>query len=214
MTASKSLLLFGATGKTGLEVLRQALAAGHRVTAFARAPEKLARAAGLNVVRGDIAEPASIEAAFAEPFDAVLSVLGVFLKEPGTPLTNATIEIIGAMRRRNLKRLIVCSAMGVGDSRGCAPLWIRLPQSILFKNSLSDKTAQEDALRSSSLAWTILRPLQLLDEPGNGRYLRWEGLKPAHGKPSWRIPRADVAAEMLRVIDEPGTVRRAYQISG
>jgi uncharacterized protein YbjT (DUF2867 family) len=212
MTA-KSLLVFGATGGTGAALVAQALAAGHRVTAFVRDPAKLPERPGLAAVQGDVADPAVIDRAFAAPADAVLCALGMYLKEPGTPLTEATRHILAAMKRHGVGRLVVCSSMGAGETRGIGPIWVRAVQSFILKHTLADKTGQEEAIRASGLAWTIVRPPRLTDGPAVGGYLRWEGMKPRAGKPLWQIARADVAAEMLRALDDPGTIGRAYQIS-
>ncbi len=113
------LLIFGATGKTGQCFVDQALQRGHVVTAFVRDPAKLApERDNLHLVQGDILEPASVEAAFGEPFDAVISALGVFHREDRTELSAGTRNIIAAMQKHGCRRLAVVSSLGAGDSAG------------------------------------------------------------------------------------------------
>lgn len=211
----KSILLFGATGGTGAEILKQALEAGHYVTAVARTPTKITMAhANLRIVLGDIADAASIMKAFDKPYDAVISALGVFLKEPGTTLSDGTKNIIAAMKPHNLKRLIVVSSIGAGETKGVGPWWVRAFQHFVLKNTLADKTLQEKAIQDANLDWTFIRPPRLMQGPKRGNYITWTGRDaPAGKKLKWQVNRADVAAECLRALNDPSTIGQGLQIS-
>src|SRR5580698_4760836 len=112
------ILVLGSTGKTGLELLEQGLEDGHEVTAFARRPEAVAlKHAKLRVLKGDILDRASVTAA-VEGQDAVLSALGVRQLGANTVLSDGTRNVIQAMQQSGVRRLIVESSLGVGDSAG------------------------------------------------------------------------------------------------
>ncbi|MBL8629746.1 MAG: SDR family oxidoreductase [Rhodospirillaceae bacterium] len=213
--AEKSMLLLGATGGTGAQILEQALAAGHRVTVLARTPAKITtQHPNLRVVQGDMLEAARLTAAFDQPYDAVISALGVYLKNPGTTMTDGTKNIIAAMTAKGIKRLIVVSSVGASETKGIGPLWVRAVQHFILKNTLIDKTMQEQAIKDAGLDWTFIRPPRLMNGPKVGRYVTWtEAKPPKHLKLKWQVNRGDVAAEVLRSLDDPTTVGQAVQIS-
>jgi uncharacterized protein YbjT (DUF2867 family) len=212
---SSSLLVLGATGKTGALLVDQALAAGHRVTAFVRSPQKLTtRHPRLRAVTGDFMDPREVALAFDERYDAVMFALGVYIKEPGTPLADGTHALLRSMDAARVRRLVLCSSFGASETAGQGPFWVKAVQRLILKQVLIDKTAQERLVMESGLEWTILRPPRLVDGPVGGHVLRWTGNDvPRAPKPRWQITRGDVAAEMLRALGDPATVGRAYQVS-
>ncbi len=115
-----SILIFGATGKTGLQIVTQALARGWSVRAVVRDAAKLViRHVNLQVVVADMADPSAIESALlAAPVDAVVSALGVYSREPTTALSEGTRHIVEAVPpQRHLHRIVVVStSSGAGDS--------------------------------------------------------------------------------------------------
>lgn len=215
MTTLKSILLFGATGGTGLEVLQQALAAGHSVTVVARNPAKVTITHNnLRVVQADMSDAPSLARAFDKTYDAVISALGVYLKDPGTTLTDGTKNIVVAMLAKNIKRFIVVSSIGAGETKGVGPWWVKGVQRFILKNTLIDKTGQEKTIESAGLDWTFIRPPRLMNGPKVGGYVTWTGREPPKGKKlKWQINRADVAAEVLRALDDPTTIGQGLQIS-
>jgi len=112
-----NLLIFGSTGGTGRELLKQALEQGHNVTAYARNPAKIddIKHARLQVVRGDVLDPAVVESAVAGQ-EAVLSTIGAGA-ERTTLREDGTRNIVEAMEKTGVQRLICQSSLGVGDSR-------------------------------------------------------------------------------------------------
>jgi len=100
------LVVFGASGKTGILLVYQALEKGHEVTAFARKPESVTiRHDRLRVLQGDILQYYQVRAA-VEGCDAVLSTLGVYSRKPTTVLSEGTSNITRAMKECGVKRLI------------------------------------------------------------------------------------------------------------
>ncbi|HVF62344.1 MAG TPA: SDR family oxidoreductase [Thermoanaerobaculia bacterium] len=191
------LLIVGATGGTGRELVRQALERGHEVTAFARRPAKLdVRHERLTVARGDVLDPAPVEAAVRGQ-DAVLSALGhKRWFYPTRILSEGTRNLVGAMEREGVRRLVCGTALGVGDSFGRMGLYYTLFVGVfILPFYFYDKVRQERVIRGSALDWVIVRPGVLKNRAARGRYEHG----PKVGNWLWtvRIARADVAAFML-----------------
>lgn len=195
------LLIFGSTGKTGRELVRQALDAGFEVTAFARNPQKMEiRHDRLIVVKGDITDADSINVAVPS-HDAVLSALGSPGLGKSTELSDGTRRIIASMESSGVKRFIFESTVGVGDSSGHATVfarWFFFP--VVIRNILADKEVQERIIRESSLDWTIVRPGRLTNGPKRGIYREGDAINGTAVATS--ISRADVAEFMLRQVTD------------
>ena len=206
------LLVVGSTGGTGLELVEQSLEDGHQVTAFARRPETLRiRHASLTVRRGDILDAAAVEAAVAGQ-DAALSALGVRKIGRNTILSDGTRILIQAMEKARVRRLIVESALGVGDSRGQLGgwyNWFMIP--VFLKNIFAEKERQEAFVRASSLDWVIVRPAVLTNGPRTGRYRA--GFPASDGLIRRRISRADTAEFMLKQLTSEAYLRQAPGLS-
>lgn len=205
------LLVFGGTGKTGQHLVRQALERGCRVTAFVRDPARLGLThPQLATVTGDLADATSIDRAVAMRPDAVVSALGITIKQDGiTPLADGTRLILAAMARHGVRRLVVVSSLGAGDSRGQGNLLARLIQKYLLRRTLDDKTAQEALIAAAPVDATVFRPPQLTDT-GQVRddIVLWSGPQPRR-RLTWKVPRATVARYALDAVltdrHPPGT---------
>ncbi|HEX5093568.1 MAG TPA: NAD(P)H-binding protein [Burkholderiales bacterium] len=195
------LLVLGATGPTGLQVVRQALDLGHEVTAFVRDPKKLTVAdRRLDVVTGVLPGSAQTLAGALRGRSAVISALGVRNAFRAHGLIEQSMRVlVPAMQHENVRRLVIVSAMGVGGSRRDAPLVPRLVYRLLLGDIFADKLAGEAVVRASSLDWTFLYPTLLTDGPRSGRYRAAERLA-LRGMP--RISRADVADFALRILSD------------
>jgi putative NADH-flavin reductase len=205
------LLVFGATGPTGRHLVSQALEQGHEVTAFARQPEAIAPRERLRVLQGDTTRDAAAVAAAIRGKDAIVSALGVgntFF--PNGLMQRSLGNIVPAMEREGVKRLVLMSAFGVGASKDNAPLIPRIMYCTLLSGIFADKQAAEDELRASALDWTIVYPVLLTSGPATGRYRAGERLE-LHGVPT--ISRADVAHFMLGEISRPQYLRKAVALS-
>lgn len=203
------LLLLGATGGTGRQLLSQALEAGHEVTALVRSPEKLTAGGRLIVRVGDATDPASVDAAVAGQ-DAVLSALGV--RSPlGEELIAPSLRVVvPAMQKHGVRRLVWLSALGVGQTREQAPAMLRVPFSTVLRRIGRDKAAGEEYLRSTDLDWTLVYPPALTNGPRTGSYRSGETIT-VRGLP--RISRADVAEFMLAQLDDAASIRRNAIVS-
>ena len=204
-----NVAVFGATGGTGLELVKQALERGHVVTAFVRDPAPLAGGgAGLTVVTGDIHDLAAV-ARCVQGQDAVLCALGARDLKRTMIRATGTANVIDGMKRTGVKRLIVVSAMGVGASWGALSPVNRLFLAAFLSSARADHEAQEAAVMDSGLDWTIVRPSGLVDTPGTGVYSVGEGVR---AKTS-RIPRADVASMILDELAAGKLVGKAVTIT-
>jgi putative NADH-flavin reductase len=218
------LALLGATGGVGREVLSQAVAAGHLVTAVVRNPAKLP--ANVGVVRQDLATPNNEVLADAlRDADAVISAVGPNRAAQAAIVAPATAAIAHAMECAGIRRLVVISAAPVGvvpsTHRPHPPrydpgddLLMRYLLSPLIRRIFGrhyiDLAAMEDLLRDGSLDWTAIRPPRLTNGPLTGTYRTAIGRNVRHGL---IISRPDVAHLMLTVLQQPETVRHSIGVA-
>jgi putative NADH-flavin reductase len=219
------LTIFGATGGVGRQVLEQAIAAGHDVTAVVRDPEKLS-STQVRVVTADLsdADPAALYSAISGA-DAVLSGLGARSKADIGVAWRGTAAITQAMHAAGVRRIVVVSAAPVGTvpspARPAPPrhdpgdgfVLRNVAYPILrsaFHENYADLARMEDVLRESDLDWTVVRPVRLTSKPLTGTYRTAYGQNVRHGL---FISRADVAHCMLRVLAEPGTFGQTVGIA-
>jgi putative NADH-flavin reductase len=165
-----NVTIFGATGTTGRFVVEEALRRGHKVVALSRNPAKLdIEHENLETVTGDVLDPEVVDKAIAGQ-DAVISVLGAGMRRT-TLRTDGTRNIVEAMRRRGVGRLISQSVFGLGDSAEKLPIhWKLLVKPLILRNAYRDHAGQEAVVASSDLDWTITRPVSLRDTAATGDY--------------------------------------------
>lgn len=204
------LLVLGATGATGRQVVGQALQAGHEVTAYVRNPSKLAREPGLRVAAGDAADAGALERALQDK-DAVVSTLGRRRSFRSEQLFSRSMKALAPpMERRGVRRLVLMSSFGVGESLRDAPPLLRLHYRVFLHGIFADKKAAEDYLRTTRLEWTFVYPVILTDGPRTGRYRAGERLE-LRGWPT--ISRADVADFILAELRNRAHIRRTVVLS-
>jgi uncharacterized protein YbjT (DUF2867 family) len=206
------VLVVGATGGTGRQLVAQALDLGHEVTAFVRNPSKLeVRHPRLTVAQGDVLDYASVEAAVCG-HDAVLSALGhKRYLGPSRILSEGTRNVLRAMEVHGVPRLICETALGIGDSAGQMGLYytfLVLPLVLPFY--FWDKARQERAIARSGVEWVIVRPGVLTRGEKRGRTRHGRHV----GNFIWtvRISRADVADFMLKQLSSDIYLRTAVGV--
>ncbi|MFO0675710.1 MAG: NAD(P)H-binding protein [Polyangiaceae bacterium] len=211
-----NILVLGASKGTGALCVASALEKGHRVTAFARTPSKLALDhAHLTKLTGNFHDEASVRGA-VKGHDAVLvtasvSSLSEFKTTPDY-FSRGTRFAIDAMKEFGVRRLVVLSAFGAGESAvGAGWLLRTLMVNLLLKRPFQDHDVQEAATMSSGLEWVIARPSRLTDGPAKGRYVR--ETDPKKGVPS-AISRADVADFMVEASVSRDYVDHAVSLGG
>jgi uncharacterized protein YbjT (DUF2867 family) len=219
------LTIVAATGGIGRQLLDQALAGGHDVTAVVRNPRALAGTPA-RVVAADLAaaDPAQLEPAVAGA-DAVLSGLGPRSRADAGIASRGTRAVVQAMRATGVRRIVVVSAAPVGTvaspgrptpprhDPGDGPVTRHLVMPLLvaaLREVYADLALMEDVLADSGLDWTVVRPPRLTDRPPTGAYRTALGRNLRRG---FLVSRADVAHLMLRVLDQPGTVGQAVGIA-
>ena len=206
------LVVFGSSGGTGQEIMGQALDQGHEVTAFIRDPKKLAiRYGKLRIIEGDaLKDQSAVANAIAEQ-DAIICSLGVAnsLKSAGL-IAGSIAAIVPAAEKHDVRRLILISAFGVGESFRNAPLVPRLIYRLLLGDVYRDKKAGEDIVKASGLDWTIIHPVMLTSGPGTGTYRSGERLS-LTGIP--KVSRADVAHFVLAQLMDKSFFRKTAVIS-
>jgi putative NADH-flavin reductase len=207
-----NILVFGATGATGQHLVKQALGQGHTVTAFVRNPAKLpTNETRLRVVIGDTTLDMPKVAEAVRGQDVVISALGRRNSFKSDHLIERSMRaIVPSMERAGVRRLILVSAFGVGESRRDAPLIPRVMYRVLLSDIFADKKAAEDNVRQSNLDWTFVYPVLLTEGPMTGQYRVGERLE-LRGFP--KISRGDVAHFILAEVGKRAFVRKVAVIS-
>ncbi len=167
------IVVFGASGGTGIEIVKQALDAGHEVTAFVRNPAKVGiQNPKLKLVTGDVIDPAAVEEAVAGQ-EAVISALGPTRPPIPGMMETAAKNIVATMQKAGIRRLISTTGAGVRDPQDQPKLIDHVMKgllTLLAGEVLRDSAANVEIIRASSLDWTVVRYPRLLDGPRTGRY--------------------------------------------
>jgi putative NADH-flavin reductase len=193
------IAVFGATGGTGRQIVEQALAAGHHVTALVRDSAKLDIGhPNLTKVVGNVLEPTAVQETVMGS-DAVAVSLGNSANNPDGIVTKGTKGIITAMQGMGIQRLVIVSSLGVGDSKEKVPFFFKMLMSTVLKKAMQDKESQEAAVRASGLAWVIVRPGGLTDGPITGK----AQIATDNSLSVGQVSRADVAALVLDELTSP-----------
>lgn len=206
------LAIFGATGRTGQQLLRQALKAGHQVTVLVRDPAKLAEKSDrLTVVQGTLKDTACLDQVI-KGADAVISAMGPANNQPTLDISSGMQGIITAMKLNGVKRLIISAGAGVGDPGDTPKLFNKLMNVLLkatAKNVYEDMLNTVTLVRESGLDWTVVRVPMLTDDPATGQLkvgVVGKGMGP-------RISRADMADFMLKQAASREYIGKAPAIS-
>ena len=204
------LMILGATGSTGLQIIRQTIEQGHAVTAFVRSPDRLQWYAGQIAVRqGDLLNRAELEAVLPG-HDVVLSAFG-----PRLPLSRGDADLLrrfslaltAAMSRTGVRRLVVLSTAFLFRDAIVPPAY--LVGRLFFPNAVTDASGMEDVIAGSGLDWTLVRPPQLTDKPFTGKYRVRQGHLPAFG---FTVSRADVADFMIRAAADRASIGKVIGV--
>jgi|SRR5579872_3436855 len=213
-----NIAIFGASGGTGRELVRQSAERGHQVTAFVRNPHSLPNVSGtqhpVRSVVGDALDPRAVASAI-EGQDAVLSALGPRTLRNDPLLPESMRHILAAMQQNGVRRLIVLGAAGVwpGATRDLsAPgkLILNFLHSVMLKQVFAEHREMQTLIRNSSAEWTVVQPPFLSNAPGRGQYRVRPDTLPARGM---RIARADVAHFMLAQLSSSEWVRKSPYLS-
>lgn len=204
------VLVIGATGAAGREIIAQGMNLGHEMTAFIRSDCHRDFPKGTQQVRGDIMSTTSLEIA-VEGHQAIISALGTRQLRPTTLLSEGTRNLIYSMKTVGVKRFICITGVGAGDSYGHGGfLCNNILYPFLLKNMYADKNRQESIIRRSELDWTVIRPALLTNGPRTERYRVLNDLTGIQMK---RISRSDVAHFIISMLDSPESKHTTYNIT-
>jgi len=208
------LAIFGATGPTGKDVVAKALEAGDEVVAYVRNPSKLGITnERLTIVQGELPDKAQIERAISGA-DAVVSTLGPRGGSKDKPLTRGMQNIVAAMDKLGVRRIVITSTLSVKDQKDKADLRAR---ALVFLVKLAMRPAFDEivgvaeTLRASDLDWTILRMTMLNNKDKSGK-VRAGYLGRGEVAASF-VARAAIAAFILQCLHDRKYVREAPAIS-
>ena len=184
------VLVIGAAGKTGKLIVERAVAAGHQITAFVHDPASFhSESADVRVVAGDAGDSARLKEAMAGQ-EAVIDAVG-----GKTPFIDSGLEqsvaksVLAAMQENGVRRLLVISATGVGESKEQATFFYEhLLMPTFLRGAMKDKAAMEAEVKQSGVDFVLARPPALSDDPPTGKVRVIEGDAKAH-----RITRGDLA---------------------
>ena len=206
------IVVFGASGGTGRELLKQALGKDIEVTAFVRDATKIAdiQSPNLAVVSGDVLNGEDVGSAVAG-HDAVLFTVGAGPKRT-TIREQGTRTVIDAMNDADVKRLVCLSSFGVGESRADLSFFTRyVVVGMYLRHAFADHERQEAVVKNSELDWTLVRPPHLKEGAHTGHYRH--GLDLAYGDIEGWISRADLADFMLTQLEDERYSRKAPRVS-
>ncbi len=205
------LVVLGATGATGLEVVRRATERGHSVTAFVRSPDRLgALKSQVTTQKGDLLDSLQL-AQVIEGHDAVISAFG-----PRLPVSKADAHLLQqfataltmAMEQTRVRRAVVESVAFLFKDSVIPPAY--LLGRLLFPTIVADSAAMESVFERSALEWTMVRPPELTNKPYTGRYRMRENHLPRLG---FKVSRADVADCMIKLVENGKSIRKVVGVS-
>ena len=205
-----NLVVLGATGSTGLEIVRQAIEYGHSVTAFVRSPERLKSFRDrISVKEGNLLDAAELEPVI-KGHDAVLSAFGPrvpIAKGDANLLRQFAVALTTAMPRAGVRRVVLESVAFLFKDAIIPPAY--LLGRLFFPGVVADASGMEKVLEKSGLDWTIARPPKLTPKPFTGKYRVREGHLPAFG---FSISYADVADFMIKAVQNRSLIGKVVGV--
>lgn len=218
---TQQILVVGATGGTGRATIAELVQQGHQVTAFSRNAEALAETSELvTAFNGDATNPEDLDRA-VPGHDAVIVTLGIaenpfrvrLFGTARTPIdvrSAGTRNVIAAMQKHGVRRLVVQSSYGVGESRSKLRFVDSLFFSLLLKPQIADTEVQELEVRDSGVDWVLAQPVHLTDDDADDM-----PFASAEGEVrEWKISRKSVARFLASAIQAPEHVGRSVALSG
>jgi putative NADH-flavin reductase len=207
-----NIVIFGASGATGNQLVSQALKGGHVVTAFVRNPAKLAIAhERLKIIQGNVSNYVQVEDAIQNQ-QAVISALGVSVTLKHDPAVVQGVQnIVKAMENAGVKRLVYLSTFGVSENRAELGFFAHQIMPLVLGKEFMDHDLKEDFIRKSKLEFTIVRPSRLTNGPMTGKYRHGERVR--FNPVVSPVSRADVAAFMLRQLTDNTYLYKAPRVA-
>jgi putative NADH-flavin reductase len=189
----KKIALFGGSGQSGKEFLKIAIGKDYSIRALVRNPQKLdIKADNLQVIKGDVLRLEDVEETISDA-DVVVSLFGHVKDSPDWLQTEGTKNIVSAMKKHGVKKIISLSGGGLAFPEKDQPKFpdkmIKFIMKIVAAQQLKDAEAHYEVLKESDLDWIIVRAPRLTNKPAVGDYrVGWVGVNA-----STQIARADLA---------------------
>ena len=209
-----NITVFGGTGETGLLLIQKALTDGHQVTAFARNAAKIPfQHDKLMIIQGNLDEPENIDKA-VKGAEAVISILGPTGKTHGLVISNGLKNIIAAMEKNEVQRLIATTTTSYPDPKDRYQFGFALGVwmvKTLLKDTYQDIVATGTAITNSKLDWTLIRLPMLSNQPASGNlnigYTGDDKVK------LFSLSRTDLANFLLKQLEDKTYLHQAPVIS-
>jgi uncharacterized protein YbjT (DUF2867 family) len=213
------IVVFGATGGSGRAAVEELLAQGHEVTAFVRS-DSATLLAGTRSVRGNVMSAADVERA-VQGHDAVIVTLGISenplrvrlfgpARTPVDVRSGGTRHVIAAMQRHGVRRLIVQTSYGVGDTKRRLRFIDRLFFALLLKPQIADTEVQNQAVTDCDLDWLLVQPVHLTD--GSENDMPFVSAAGETGR--MHLSRRSVGRFLAESLNNPALVRQTLALSG
>lgn len=210
-----TITVFGSSGAIGRSLVEQALAKGYNVRAYLRNPQKLSLShPNLQIIVGELSDAEKIEAATVD-VDAVISTLGppLVYKYEGQPLAEGHRNIIRAMQKNGVKRLITLATPSVKSEKDKSSLATRMPgfmARLLYPSAYKEIIEIGNLVTASNLDWTIVRIIAPTDKPAKG------SVKVTFGdqKIGLSVSRTDIATFMLEQVEDKAYIHSMPIIGG
>lgn len=191
------LAVFGGTGRVGGRFIEYALADGHTIKALARDPNKLAPRPGLEVVKGDVLDAATVASVIAGA-DAVVSGLGgAGVEDPGEAQSQGMRNIVAGMQQQGVRRVLGVAGGGILNSVDGGLRHDQPSFPAVFKRVSARHKEAWHAMRDSNLDWTMIATGDIVPGERTGVYRTLEEYLPEGGR---RISVEDVADLLLRAL--------------
>ncbi len=203
------LLILGATGGTGLQLVDQALGRGHCVSAFVRSPQKLAARHGLTVVRGDSFDITALRD-LIPGHDAVLSAIGPAGPGRTTITCDSAKAVVAAMAHTPVRRLVVIGVAVLFENAGALAMLLR---RTVLRGIADDSSEMDGIVKGSALDWTIVRAPRLTHGSLTMNYrVTADRLPPGSGGLA-TVSRADLAHFLIDEVEKPRFLRQVVGIA-
>lgn len=209
----KKIIVFGATGGTGAQVVKQALEKNYKVIVIVRNPNSFAvKHPNLKIVKGDVLDSISFQNELKN-VDAVVSCLGIQKNVPTTVYSEGIKNIAIAMNNNSINRVICLSAGAVivpPKTSFFMKFIIKNVLQRLFKHLYADMRIMENRISETNLNWTIIRPSWLRDSKFTGVYRT--SINEHLQSPS-KISRPDLAHYIVNHLFDEKTFQSRIEIS-
>lgn len=203
------IAVFGGTGGTGQRIIKRCVETGYHINALVRNPIRLGDVSNqTKIFVGNVLDYKKVHETI-EGTDAVVVTLGSRSDSPDNTVSEGTQNIIKAMIALNIRRLVVVTSLGVGDSKDQVPLAFKMVMRTLMRKIIADKEQQEQFVQASDLDWVIIRPGELSNDPPANEYIVGTDSSIMAGK----ISRADVAGFVLQNLIDDRFLHQAVAIT-